>query len=270
MYITEGLIAECLARFVAAKINNLLKEITVLKNITSALVVMMSVYMISGCAVPMQRADPILVGSENIKQKNYIIGKPITVTVGEAMVKFQDYWMATSEKSVATIDKNVHIKGGVLDTTLVAEKKYPVAGLISFEGMQYTLVNVSHNMVIMVKPDGTIRDRFGVLYGVNNVVIPYGTLVISSPKAIVTMEVDLHIDARKGYENYELLYTGVGTGNMNLTYREFSREGLARVAFFQNLTYPVSAKKITFKKYKIEVHSATSENITFTVLEDGY
>ena len=47
--------------------------------------------------------------------------------------------------------------------------------------------------------------------------------------------------------NYELLYTGVSATGLNLTYREFSPEGLARVAFFQNLTYEAAAKSIAFE-----------------------
>jgi hypothetical protein len=78
------------------------------------------------------------------------------------------------------------------------------------------------------------------------------------------------VKTTKGYENYELLYTGVSATGINLTYREFSPDGLARVAFFQNLTYEATAKSIAFKKFKIAVEAATSESITFTVLADGH
>jgi hypothetical protein len=78
------------------------------------------------------------------------------------------------------------------------------------------------------------------------------------------------VKTTKGYENYELLYTGVSATGINLTYREFSPDGLARVAFFQNLTYEATAKSIAFKKFRIAVEAATSESITFTVLADGH
>ena len=62
-----------------------------------------------------------------------------------------------------------------------------------------------------------------------------------------------------GFINYELLYTGSNASGINLTYREFSPEGLARVAFFQNLTYPADARSITFKQLRIRVERASAD-----------
>ncbi|NDD22858.1 MAG: hypothetical protein EB098_01910 [Betaproteobacteria bacterium] len=103
----------------------------------------------------------------------------------------------------------------------------------------------------------------------NDLIMVVWTMSISDPTVIVSKETIMQVDSRKGYENFELLYTGLSSGAINITYREFSPDGLARVAFFQNLTYPVSSKTISFKKFKIEVESVSSENIKFKVLEDG-
>jgi hypothetical protein len=79
-----------------------------------------------------------------------------------------------------------------------------------------------------------------------------------------------NITTTKGYENFELLYTGINSNALNLTYREFSPDGFARVAFFQNVTYDAGTKSITFKKFKIAVDHASSDSITFTVISDGF
>ncbi|PIT72329.1 hypothetical protein B9Z42_12310 [Limnohabitans sp. B9-3] len=217
----------------------------------------------------MQRDEVNVIGSENIKQKNYIIGQKISVTVGEPMIKFQDYWTTTSEKSVATVNKLVHIKGGPIDITLVPGKQYSVVGNVVQENVKYMLVRSDAGNLVMVKPDGTLRDRVGGQVNNNDVVTVVWTMTISDSSAVVTKEKALEINSSKGYENFELLYTGLSAGSMNVTYREFSPDGLARVAFFQNLTYPVAAKTVSFKKYKLDIQSATAENIVFTVLEDG-
>jgi hypothetical protein len=43
---------------------------------------------------------------------------------------------------------------------------------------------------------------------------------------------------------------------------------LARVAFFQNLTYPRNASTITFRNLKMSIEQVSGDNITFRVLED--
>lgn len=44
---------------------------------------------------------------------------------------------------------------------------------------------------------------------------------------------------------------------------------MARTAFYQNLTYDAKSQYIRFKQFKIQIHNATSEEIRFTVIEDG-
>jgi len=219
-----------------------------------------------GCGTPMQREESTFLGSENFKDKNYSIGKSQSATVGEPMVKFQDYWTTTSEKSVATFSNKVTLKGGPLEFTALPNKQYPIKGSVTLDGVKYTLVDVGH--LIMVKPDGTIRDRVAAA-GTSEVIVVIWTMSISDPTVTVSKETIRQVDSRKGYENFELLYTGLSAGAINVTYREFSPDGLARVAFFQNLTYPVTSKSISFKKFKIEIESTTSDNITFKVIEDG-
>jgi len=68
---------------------------------------------------------------------------------------------------------------------------------------------------------------------------------------------------------YELLYSGNNNVALNLTYRDFTGDDLARPAFYQVLTYEGSAKQIRFKDFVIKVDSADNEKITYTVLADG-
>jgi len=223
---------------------------------------------LGGCSTPMQREDSTLLGSKNVKNKNYLIGNSISVTVGDPMIKFQDFWNTTSEKSIATFSNTITLKGGPLEVTALIGKQYPIVGSITQEGITYTLVNVGAAF-IMVKPDGTIRDRVAVSQNLKDLIMVVWTMSISDPTVLASKETIMKIDSRKGYENFELLYTGLSSGSINITYREFSPDGLARVAFFQNLTYPVASKTISFKKFKIEIESVSSDNIMFKVLEDG-
>lgn len=68
--------------------------------------------------------------------------------------------------------------------------------------------------------------------------------------------------------NYELIYGGKDLTGLHIIYREYTKDGIARQAFFQNLNYEGNAKTIRFKNTNIEVISADNQKIVFKVLED--
>ena len=166
------------------------------------------------------------------------------------------------------------LSGGPVQINLVAGQKYPIKGRITFEGIEYTSVAVNENPIqhqaVLVKSDGTLHNRvLATGPGINGYVQVIYTLASSNQSAKLTLDSTQIVKSTKGYENFELLYAGTNSNGLNLTYREFSPDGLARVAFFQNLTYEVGARSITFKQYRISVDKSTSEAITFTVNSDG-
>jgi hypothetical protein len=69
--------------------------------------------------------------------------------------------------------------------------------------------------------------------------------------------------------SYQIIYTGINDVSLNMTYREYTKDDLAKPAFFQNITYKADAKQIRFKDFLIQIHDVTNENITYTILEDG-
>ncbi len=69
--------------------------------------------------------------------------------------------------------------------------------------------------------------------------------------------------------NYELIYGGKDATGLHIAYREYSRDGVARQAFFQNINYERSAQIIQFQNTRIEVLSADNQKIVFRVLEDN-
>lgn len=67
---------------------------------------------------------------------------------------------------------------------------------------------------------------------------------------------------------YELIYAGQNNVSLNVTYREYTSDDIARTAFYQNITYQADAKNIRFRNFEIKIHSASNEQITYTVLKD--
>jgi len=71
-----------------------------------------------------------------------------------------------------------------------------------------------------------------------------------------------------GSFSHELIYSGKDGNNIKVSYREY-KDDMARPAFFQDLTYNLKESDIIrYKNYKIKVHKATNEEISYTVLED--
>lgn len=72
----------------------------------------------------------------------------------------------------------------------------------------------------------------------------------------------------KPFTNYEIVFNGSDGQAMRFTYREYSPDDLARTAFFQELSYPLTAKTIRFRKLLLDVLSINEQEITFVVRED--
>lgn len=229
---------------------------------------------LSGCAIPLKSEGPRQIDERRQFVKNYIVGQQMTVNVGDPIIKFQDFWTETIESPVAMPNKTVSLTGGLINITLEIGRKYPVRGRLSLEGVDYLVVATTDNPLthaVLVKPDGTLHDRIvSANPQLGGVIVVVYTFIISDPSVRVVRETTKNIQSTKGYENFEILYTGSNSSGLNLTYREFSPDGLAKVAFYQNLTYDAGAKNITFKKYRIAIDRASSESISYTVLTDGH
>ncbi len=229
---------------------------------------------LGGCATQLQGTGERRFSAEHHVMKNYSIGVPRTVTVGEPMVKVQDYWTERVEFPVMIPDRTVTISGGVVRITLNAGQKYPVRGIYAADGHEYRAVATTDNPVqhqaVLVNQDGTLHNRvIATGPGMNGYVRVAYTMDISDPAAKLEPERAQVVNTKNGYENFEILYTGLSSNSTNLAYREFSPEGMARVAFFQNLSYESGAKTIAFKQFRIAIDRATSESVTYTVLTDG-
>lgn len=231
--------------------------------------------LLTGCNSPttLTREPAVAMPSEHVAEKNYRIGEPKVVNVGEAMVKFQDFWVNRIEKSAMKIDRTVRLTGANVDVLVEAGRPYLIAGRIVDNGKAFTALQLgTGNTFALVDQEGYLHNRIaftlqaGLMAG--QLMILNKELTLSEPNARMVRDVEVTIDQNAGYENFELLYTGTNSAGMNITYREFSPEGLARVAFYQNLTYSVNSETVTFKNYKISIHDANSESIRFTVIQD--
>jgi hypothetical protein len=238
---------------------------------------------LTGCATSITHMAETVVKVDTINDKNYSIGVDKTVNVGEPMVRHRNYILAHSTLPVMRFSQQTRVDLGGMSTysfNISPDTQYRVLGTLQYSNPResyspklYYVVQMNPSVFayILVEQNGSISKLFASLMHPmrqHEVLVHPPTVTTSNPSTVGTLESRANVKMDKGYENYELLYTGVNAQGINLTYREFSPEGLARVAFFQNLTYPKDSTVINFKHYKIQVNRATSEEINFKVITD--
>lgn len=120
-----------------------------------------------------------------------------------------------------------------------------------------------------ITPDGKLADKqmyfqHNMVGWTNNVLTNIGVV---GTKLFEPIELERTLD--KGSFKYELIYGGLHDNNIKVEYREY-KDDIARPAFYQNVTYDLTKSTVVrYKKFKIKVHSADNEKITYTVLSDS-
>ena len=233
--------------------------------------------LVGACASPMIPEITRKIDERHIYLKNYEVDTPSEVNVGVAMIQVKDYWIEISEAPFASPTGPVNLSAVDVSASLHAGRRYPIIGNIEFNGERYDVVVTDDGpglqgirWGVLMKKDGSVHDRVvGISPNLSGPIVNAWTMEISDPSVVLVREQVETVKSAAGYTNFELIYTGIGRDTLNLTYREFSPEGLARVAFFQNLTYDASAEFITFKTLRIRILDADSERIRFVVVSDG-
>jgi len=201
----------------------------------------------TGCATATKAPDKAVSG------QSPEIGVSTSVTVGETMVSSYDYIAEESAVLAENAEGNVLMGRPTLTTGASLAKLssssgdiycFPMRGTISpcfkdddDDGDFDSAYNYS-NVSTMIAPIGDVEQ---VKYRVSDTII------------------------KAGFKN-ELVYQGTHDGSLRLAYREYS-DNLARPAFHQDLIYSLGDgdTDISFKNVRLTVHSATNNQVTFTV-----
>jgi hypothetical protein len=233
---------------------------------TSATTLVLSILV--GCAPPITLAAPPRVKNEHVVDKNYEVGKQISAFIGNPMIKVKDYVVIKTETAAMEASESFTLTGGPVHLLINQGDPLPIAGEIEKDGKRLTVLDVPQmNMQITVDDAGkpykdVINDPRGV-----RVVMVYN-FVANPSDVIFTRKTSESIQKTGGYQNFEILYSGKTDKSINLTYREYTPDDIARSAFSQNLTYEADAKSIRFKNFQIELISVTNEKIDFRVTSD--
>lgn len=234
-------------------------------------IVLAGIAIFPGCTQPLR---PVAVESQGVThkyEKNYTLNTKQSVFVGEAVIRIKDYYVENVNVPQVEPSEDFSVETGMLKMTYTKGKRYNVSGISTHNGNNYQVVPSDRHTLEWSSPailiDGSGTVHYAAQTGKTGIIVqPTLNLVPKTARMIFAYEEK--VSKTKGYENYELLFNGIDKNSMTFTYREFSPEGLARVAFYQNLTYDSATKVLRFKKFKINVFFANSEGITYSVVED--
>jgi hypothetical protein len=211
--------------------------------------------------------------SERVFKRNYELGKPQSVFVGEPVVTFKDYVAVTRRGKTMrpSVSFRVVKQAGMKSPlSMAADQDYLVTGFVPIDGVDYSAVVFpgTGNLAVLVGPDGRPYHRLFVWVVLQ---MAAGSATFDPPTGITFRPGadEVMVDKRAGFRNFELVYGGTDGKSFILSYREYSPDDLIRPAFTQTLTYERGATSVRFRDVQIAVQEVTSEKITYTVLADG-
>jgi hypothetical protein len=228
----------------------------------------------SGCAHQIERDVPVSQPAKHVYEKNYNLNAVKVASVGEPLIQVKDYYVTKVGQPVMTATSSFSIVGTLVNEVFDSSRKLEVKGKTSIDGISYTIAAFRYEgdgyQALLVRDDGTVHNKVANYSRQVGGVIPMiYTYKITPEVAKVVRAEEEKVAVEKGYQNYEILYTGVDKNAMRFTYREFTPDGIARTAFYQDLTYEPNASYIRFKGFKINILKAGSEEVKFSVVADS-
>jgi hypothetical protein len=231
----------------------------------------LSVVLLAGCTAqvipPKLQRSP----SELVSETNYAIGAVREAYVGETIVKIRNYRVERVGTGHMIPDQSfdIAVPGlGNADLHVEKGKKYPWRGSVTEEGALYDIVDVPAGGgkmgILLTKDTGEVTGR--LVQSPVPMFLP-GKHLPTPAGPRFTHEVE----ARKvGIDqvHYELIYSGMSGRTINLSYREFTTDGMARPAFTQELHYNADEPTLRFRNLQVGIREATNEKLTYVVLAD--
>lgn len=236
--------------------------------------------MLTGCASVNSKPAAIIISKTNITYKNYVLGVESDCNVGDKIIARKNISGNTfSSQKVFYRPSNI----AVIRISGADNKEYQITKDDKIEQIVISKNGASEYALLIDDKFGRaaiLDNKTGLLTGKciykNNfdswLRLSLFSAAVDPPSTVfneITEPSIISVDKGSVYENIEIIFVGRNKNSLNLLYREYSSDDLARVAFFQNLTYDIDAGDvIRFKSFKIQVIKSNNELIRYKVIEE--
>lgn len=212
-----------------------------------------------------------------VGNKNYTLGEEKQVYIGQPMISARLFSVSNTKIErtyIAPVNMftfNLSLTGLSYRFSEGAEMRD--VGKIEHAGKEYTLLKMPERMLsgnlLMVDENllfiGYVKSSRKVVSAGANIFISTQPKQIQFARKTFGEEQN----SSKFITNFELIYSGKTKDAVNLLYREYTPDNMARPAFSQNLTYEPDAKTIRFREIVLRVVEVTGESIRFVIEADG-
>jgi len=229
--------------------------------------VVMGAVLIAGCATVEPYAPQVL-STRHVVDRSYTVGKEQSASVGDAIVKVKDYYVKNSSSTAVRADMAFTLRAPPLAQFDIPQgTAATVIGKTVDSGVAYRLVVLPQFPAVsfLLRDDGTFHgsglNRGGAHMGWTYTTVPSNARFVPDASDVV--------ETSRGYTNFELVYGGATGDSIQVLYREYTQNDLARPAFSQQLVYSKASKRFRFKNVQVEVKEANNERMVYTVTADG-
>ena len=211
-------------------------------------------------------------GDRKVDQKSYVLGQSAEARIGDDLLKVEDYTASETALDQVEVISDFVIDHPAYSRSFHKGEIFPLAGSVDFDGKSYEVMKVGHI--------GIVFDDDGVVYRkiVNNLehkgrrgipVIPVAMVYdfeAQPPGPHLKRQVSRKITATG--KNFELVFAGLTSDSIRLTYREFAPDNPSAPGFTQELSYPLASNQIRFRNLTLDVLDAKPDALKFRVISD--
>lgn len=203
--------------------------------------------------------------------KNYVLGREQDAYVGQSIVRVKDVGAPPIKAFASRTAFSVSSLGGGT-VNYPAGSEVRVDQIIDYDEDHYFVVQLAPPL-----PEGVrllIEDsRYYEGNGLINKTTLFDPCEKASPICVKPASIEFvavpQATAPTAGGNFEIIYSGATKDTINLLYREYTADDLARGAFSQNLTYDRASPIIRFRNLQIRVVEANNQMLRYVVEADG-
>jgi hypothetical protein len=224
---------------------------------------------LAGCVSVEPAGMPMQASSRDVIDSNYTLGRTLSATVGDTLVRSKAYREVTTGRTAYRANQTFAVDGGIVHAVVQANQELPVVGARTVNGVRYDLAAFGDARALMIGPDGSPANKVMNGLGTSTPVEMFYTFRFTPADVKLSPVESRHSEKIAGRENFELLFNGIDGQGIRLQYREYTADDMARPAFSQDLSYPLTSKVIRFRKLVLEVDQVSDQGMTYRVVSDG-
>lgn len=226
-------------------------------------------FVVTACVTTVSQYQGKVAEPANVAKKSYEIGQVYRVTVGNNLLKREQYTGYYYHNEFQP-SNSFTISGGLMSTAFSfqgsSEDIFPIVAQNDKGNPMFGIPGTRFLMGVNSEGywDSTVASN-------NSMTSPIGSggqYTLSPP--ITRFEAQTVFKWKKGtpYINHELLLTGFSSSGIHLLFREYTPDDLIRASFSQEAIYPLDSETIEFKDYALEVLSTDSNSLTYKIVAE--